>query len=71
MMKVAEYCDVTSQNLLSTVNKYFNSLIRTTRTTADINCQPGWVDAINRSPFLKTIGLWRESTPEDTTAFRS
>ena len=69
MMKVAEYCDVTSQNLLSTVNKYFNSLIRTTRTTADINCQPGWVDAINRSPFLKTIGLWRESTPEDTKRF--
>ena len=69
MMRVAEYCDVTTQNILSSVNKYFNSLIRTTRTTADINCQPGWVDAINRSPFLKTIALWRESTPEDTKRF--
>ena len=69
MICVAEYCDMTTQTLLSKVNKYFNSLIRTSRTKADINCQSGWVDAINRSPFLKVITLRNECTPEDTQRF--
>ena len=69
MISVASYCDVTTQTLLAKVNHYFNSLIRTSRTSADIQCQTGWVDAINRSPFLKTITLHGECTPEDTKRF--
>ena len=69
MIRVAEYCDLTTQTLLTKVNKYFNSLIRTSRTQADINCQSGWVDAINRSPFLKVITLRNDCTPEDTQRF--
>lgn len=69
MISVASYCDVTTQTLLAKVNHYFNSLIRTSRTSADIQCQTGWVDAINRSPFLKTITLHGECTPEDTRRF--
>ena len=69
MMKVVDYCDVKTQVLLATVNKYFNSLIRTSRTEVDIKCQDGWVDAINCSPFLKTITLRKESSPEDTKRF--
>lgn len=69
MMNVVEYCDMSTQLTLTSVNKYFSSLIQTTRTKADILCQSGWVDAINRSPFLKSITLRRESTPEDIRRF--
>ena len=69
MMKVVEYCDTGTQLMLTMVNKYFSSLIATTRTEADIVCQPGWVDAVNRSPFLRTIVLRRESSPDDIRRF--
>lgn len=69
MLQVVDYCDIKTQLLLGTINKYFNQLIRLSRTEVDLCCNEGWVDAINRSPYIKEITLHNESTPTDTKRF--
>lgn len=69
MMAVGSYCDPKTHSLLAKVNKYFSSLVQICRTVADIQCKSGWVDAVNRSPYIKSIILRGVCDPEDTKRF--
>ena len=69
MLAVGSYCDPKTYALLAKVNGYFKKFVRVARTYADIQCKPGWVGAINESPFLRTIILRGKCDPEDTRRF--
>lgn len=69
MVEVIQYCDVSTQILLSSVNRYFYKLIQTARINVSVNCRAEWVDSLNKSPFITDIGLYCECNDSEMDRF--